>query len=390
MLGITGVFWLPRTATVNSTTLWAGAGPVPLSTATPAWAAMSAAYADASFTVTRVLAELAVGWQGVTSVGAKARLAGFKIWADQAVATATTLSAKTGANSIATTTARVVMPSLPEIVAVQTAKAAAYSTGGVLNGTAEAAEAADRAMDIRAALVMEAYEAATTSVVVTPTEFVPPPPIANALAGGTSETEQAGAQGKSTFMNPVQAAAASAASFVQNPAVQSAALQAGQVASSAASSVASVASNVGSAAVQAATSHSAAPIAAAPLSTLSSAGLRDASSSSSVRAVSSANIAGPANISLPEGWQNGPAPVGGTPVTTTNPAVVAQPTLGPLDPSAATRAAGAGPVMGHRAGGAEGDDDNHETPDYLKNFEHFADGRTVTPSVIGADVVRTR
>ncbi|NMN95196.1 PPE domain-containing protein [Antrihabitans stalactiti] len=389
MLGITGVFWLPRTATVNSTTLWAGAGPVPLSTATPAWAAMSAAYADASFTVTRVLAELAVGWQGVTSVGAKARLAGFKIWADQATAAAAALSAKTGANSIAATTARAVMPSLPEIVAVQTAKVAAYSTGGVLNGTAEAAEAADRAMDIRAALVMEAYEAATTTVVVTPTEFVPPPPIANGVGGGTSETDQTGAQGKSTFMNPVQAAAAAAASFVQNPGVQNAALQAGQVASSAASSVASVASNVGTAAVHAATSHSAAPLATAPLSALPATGFRDASSSSAVRSVSSANIARPANISLPEGWRNSPAPVGGAPVAS-NSAAVAQSTLGPLDSSAATRAAGAGPMVGHRAGGAESDEENHETPDYLKNFEHFADGRTVTPSVIGADAGRTR
>ena len=389
MLGITGVFWLPRTATVNSTTLWAGAGPVPLSTATPAWAAMSAAYADASFTVTRVLAELAVGWQGITSAGAKARLAGFKIWADQATATAAALSAKTGANSIATTTARAVMPSLPEIVAVQTAKVAAYSTGGVLNGTAEAAEAADRAMDIRAALVMEAYEAATTTVVVTPTEFVPPPPIANGLGGGTSETEQAGAQGKTAFANPIQAAAAAATSFVQNPGVQSAALQAGQIASSAAASVASVASNVGTAAVHAATSHSAAPLATAPLGALSATGVRDTTSSSAVRSVSSANLAGPANISLPEGWQNGPAPVGGAPVTSI-PAVVAQSTLGPLDPSAATRAAGAGPMLGHRVGGAESDEENHETPHYLKNFEHFADGRTVTPSVIGADPVRTR
>ena len=46
-----------------------------------------------------------------------------------------------------------------------------------------------------------------------------------------------------------------------------------------------------------------------------------------------------------------------------------------------TGAAGA-PASGTRG---QAEDDEHETPDYLKQFEHFADGRTVAPSVIGAD-----
>ena len=44
-----------------------------------------------------------------------------------------------------------------------------------------------------------------------------------------------------------------------------------------------------------------------------------------------------------------------------------------------TGAAGA-PASGARG---QAEDDEHETPDYLKQFEHFADGRTVAPSVIG-------
>lgn len=56
-------------------------------------------------------------------------------------------------------------------------------------------------------------------------------------------------------------------------------------------------------------------------------------------------------------------------------------------------AAGGGGVgrggAGMGAGGAGGrrgqDDDEHETPDYLKDFEHFEDGRVVAPPVIGAD-----
>lgn len=46
-----------------------------------------------------------------------------------------------------------------------------------------------------------------------------------------------------------------------------------------------------------------------------------------------------------------------------------------------TGAAGA-PASGTRG---QAEDDEHQTPDYLKQFEHFADGRTVAPSVIGAD-----
>ncbi|MBM4600402.1 hypothetical protein GS440_19555 [Rhodococcus hoagii] len=45
-IGVTGVVWMPRGATVNSTTLSAGAGPVPLGAASPAWAALSASLAD--------------------------------------------------------------------------------------------------------------------------------------------------------------------------------------------------------------------------------------------------------------------------------------------------------------------------------------------------------
>ncbi|EOM76242.1 PPE family protein [Rhodococcus rhodnii LMG 5362] len=41
-------------------------------------------------------------------------------------------------------------------------------------------------------------------------------------------------------------------------------------------------------------------------------------------------------------------------------------------------------MMSPRGAHASGeDDDEHDTPEYLKSFEHFSDGRTVIPSVIG-------
>lgn len=55
--------------------------------------------------------------------------------------------------------------------------------------------------------------------------------------------------------------------------------------------------------------------------------------------------------------------------------------------------AAGGTTAGARGGGAMGgaggrggqgaEDDEHETPDYLKHFEHFSDGRLVSPPVIG-------
>ncbi|MFM1726595.1 PPE family protein, partial [Rhodococcus sp. PAM 2766] len=57
------------------------------------------------------------------------------------------------------------------------------------------------------------------------------------------------------------------------------------------------------------------------------------------------------------------------------------------DPAAAatrTPAAAGAPAATPR-GAVDTDDAEHSTPGYLRKFEHFTDGRTVIPSVIGAD-----
>ncbi len=56
--------------------------------------------------------------------------------------------------------------------------------------------------------------------------------------------------------------------------------------------------------------------------------------------------------------------------------------------TAGTSAAGARGGSGAGAGTGRGngqDDDEHDIPDYLKDLEHFTDGRVVAPPVIGAD-----
>ena len=75
---------------------------------------------------------------------------------------------KLASNAASYVAAALTMPSPVEIALATAAQVAAHSTGGVLNGTSEAAEAYKRSLDIRAALVMEAYEGATSATLATP------------------------------------------------------------------------------------------------------------------------------------------------------------------------------------------------------------------------------
>ena len=86
-----------------------------------------------------------------------------------------------------------------------------------------------------------------------------------------------------------------------------------------------------------------------------------------------------------EGSVRGPLSAGGT-----SGVGAAGESLGPrgVGGTAGTSAAGARGDSGAGAGTGRGngqDDDEHDIPDYLKNLEHFTDGRVVAPPVIGAD-----
>ena len=86
-----------------------------------------------------------------------------------------------------------------------------------------------------------------------------------------------------------------------------------------------------------------------------------------------------------EGSVRGPFSAGGT-----SGVGAAGESLGPrgVGGTAGTSAAGARGGSGAGAGTGRGngqDDDEHDIPDYLKDLEHFTDGRVVAPPVIGAD-----
>ncbi|MFD0362148.1 PPE domain-containing protein [Nocardia sp. GCM10030253] len=381
--GMTGVFWLPRLAEANSIMLNAGAHGIPISAAATAWGAMTGAWIDATTTAVRVMAELGIGMQGVNGIAALSRLGGFTGWAEQQGVMAATLGAKAIANATAYTVASIAMPSIPEIAAVNTARVAAASTGGVLNGSSEIAEAAKVALDVRAALTMETYEAATTATVATPGEFVPPPAIASGAGTADPSSAEAAFQG-----DPVASAIAAAAGFLNNPAVASAATQAanvlGSVGASGVSTVGSLGANAISAVTSAAT-PSMGGMAAAPMSMMGAGAAVSAAASATRSAASTPNANPNGSFKLPEGWGAGAA-VGGLPATlaAAEPVNVARLDAAPVRPAAASGS----PLLGTRAQNSEDDESEHTSADYLR-ADHFNDGRYTADGVIGADAAGT-
>lgn len=385
--GITGVFWLPRLAEGNSIALNSGAHAIPISAAATAWGGLTAAWVDATATVARVMAELGVGMQGINGISALSKLTGFIGWAEQQGVMAATMGSKAAGNAIAYTVASLAMPSIPEIAAVDAARVAAASTGGVLNGSSEAAEAAKAALDLRAALTMETYEAATTAMVLTPGEFINPPAIAHG-AGTADSAGQADQAYQATNADPVQTAISTAAALVNNPGVVGAVTQAANVAGSVATTGVSTAGTIGSHAIAAVSSVAAPSVSSvAPATMVGGAGLASAAVSAGTRSASfgaGASVSlGSGSMKLPEGW--GAGTVGGTPTAApvAENVSVSQPTAAPVQRNNTPGS----PLLGNQVRD-EDDESEHKSQDYLR-AEHFNDGRYAADGVIGADTAGT-
>ncbi|WP_280220198.1 PPE family protein [Nocardia neocaledoniensis] len=367
--GITGVFWLPRMAEVNSTTLNAGAHAIPISAAATSWGTLAAAWGDAAFTITRVIAEVGVGLQGVNGLAVLAKLAPFGAWAGQQGIMAGVMSAKATANATAYTVASLAMPSLPEIAATNTAVAASANPPGVVSGAFEAAEVARHAMDIRAALVMETYEAATTATVTTPGEFSMPPTIASGAGTATAAEGDFGG-------DPLTTAVAAAQALVSNPGVVSAATQAANVAGGVLTSGVSTVGNIGASAISAATASTVpATTAAVPaMATMGAVGAAGVATTSAGLGSVSLNAG---QLKLPEGWGAPAANAGAS-------APVVESVVRTEAAPVRNTSAGANPLLGNRAKGEE--DDEHDAVDYGRSDEAFTDGRYTAEGVIGADL----
>ncbi|WP_075831790.1 MULTISPECIES: PPE domain-containing protein [unclassified Rhodococcus (in: high G+C Gram-positive bacteria)] len=405
MVGITGVIWYPRGAAPNSAALVAGAGPVPLGVAAGAWSTVSSGLNDTAASISRVMADLRTGWSGEAADAALSKFAPFQEWAAAAALLAGETAGKAQVQSGSYTVATLAMPSLAEIAAVQAAKVAAYSIGGALVGGAAAAEAAEEALKIRAAVTMETYDAATAHLAVQQ-NFDSPPSIAEPTAGASASAESPGSAARQSVVqaastladaiaDPVRAATAAVASVVSNPVFAASASQAGAISGG----VATAASATTTAVTGATTAASALATAGARLTGLGGARLGAStpslfgtpSASQAPAQVSAASattgvgaIAGSSSSSSSTGRHALPDPSTGQSATRQNP--VTSPVQGTADTvkvDPARTAGGSAPIAGGRHAAQSEDETEHDTPDYLKHFEHFADGRTVIPSVIG-------
>lgn len=379
--GVTGVIWAARPSEINSATLHAGAHAIPISAAATAWGGLTAAWIDATTTVARVMAELGVGMQGINGIAALSKLTGFLGWSEQQGVQAAAMGAKAAANATAYTVASLAMPSPPEIAAVNAALAASANPPGVLSGAFEVAEVARNAMDIRAALVMETYEAATSAMVATPAEFLLPPPIAK--GAGSAGPEQAADTTTEVPADPIQAAVAATQAFLSNPGVASAATQAAQAVGSIATTGVSTVGNVAGSAIAAATTTSAPTFSGmAPMAM--GAGAAATAAGAATRAVSFSGL-GSAGISngslkLPEGWGSSGTIGGSAPVQET---VAVKPIeAAPVRPA---NNGNGNPLLGNQARSEEEDESEHNGRDYLRSTEHFNDGRFTADGVIGGD-----
>ncbi|MQY26940.1 PPE domain-containing protein [Nocardia aurantia] len=384
--GITGVFWLPRLAEGNSAALESGTHAVPISAAASAWGTLTSAWVDATATVARVLAELGAGLEGVNGVAALSRLTGFIGWAEQQGALAAAMGVKAASNATAYTVASLAMPSLPEIAAADTARAVAHASGGDLDGSAELAEAAKAAIDLRAAMVMETYEAATTAIVTTPNQFPLPPSIAN--GAGSAVDGQNADEAFQDSVDPAQAAIAGAQAVLSDPGVAGALDQAAHVAGTVVTTGATAAGDVAGGVINAAAggmpssmlSPGSMPMMMGGLGNPAGAGQAAVTRTVSYGGSSVGLGNGGGSLRLPEGWGAGGV-LGGGPAAATGTDI----TLDLDDSHAAGRGQvlGGNPLLGYQTQEDE-DDSEHRGPDYLRG-EHFADGRDLAPGVIGAD-----
>jgi PPE-repeat protein len=414
MVGITGIIWYPRGAAPNSAALVAGAGPVPLGVAAGAWSTVSSGLTDTAASISRVMADLRTGWSGEAADAALSKFAPFQEWAAAAALLAGETAGKAQVQSGSYTVATLAMPSLAEIAAVQAAKVAAYSIGGALVGGAAAAEAAEEALKIRAAVTMETYDAATTHLAVQQ-NFDSPPSIAEPTAGASASAESPGSAARQSVVqaastladviaDPVRAATAAVASVVSNPVFAAAASQAGAISGGASAAVSAATTAV----TGATTAASTLATAGAGLTGLGGAGLGGAGlggarlgastpslfgtpsasrATAQVSAASATTRAGAfagSSSSSSTGRHALPDPSTGQSAARQNP--VTSPVQGTVDTvkvDPARTAGGSAPIAGGRHAAQSEDETEHDTPDYLKHFEHFADGRTVIPSVIG-------
>ncbi|MEU7631983.1 PPE domain-containing protein [Nocardia sp. NPDC049220] len=200
VIGFTGVVWQARPTEKLAQDLTTGPGAAPMADASMAWAKLAASFGAAVADYEQILLNIRESWRNGESEAVHERIAKLREWLIDAAAAASQNAAKAGAQAVAHEVARLAMPHVAEIAALEAAKHGIEQAGAALGAPLVAAAAqVDSEQDMakaNAARVMQSYEAAATPLAM-PWQQRHPPVIATASAleaeAGAAETTAAAA-----------------------------------------------------------------------------------------------------------------------------------------------------------------------------------------------------
>lgn len=167
MTGFTGIVWDTRTTERLATDLGHGAGPEPIAEAGAAWLHLADELSSAGIEYASILEKLGVHWSSAQTGEVFTALRKLTGWFADAAGAAAANGARAGSHAAAIAVARLAMPGSAEIdLAARAVEAAAVvsAIAPALTGAASIAEHAAHDQRVRAARVMEVYEAATEPV----------------------------------------------------------------------------------------------------------------------------------------------------------------------------------------------------------------------------------
>ncbi|MEV5648572.1 PPE domain-containing protein [Nocardia sp. NPDC052254] len=198
VIGFTGVVWPARPTEQLARDLTTGRGAAPMAEAGTAWTQLAASFGAAVVEYDQIVAELRELWRSDGSDLVLERIGKLREWLVDAAASAGRNATSAGGQAAAYEVARLAMPHVAEIAALEAAKQSIEHAGAALGAPLVAAAAqVEGEQDLAkadAARVMQGYESATAPL-ATPWVQAHPPVIATSAA---LDTERNAAATKTT------------------------------------------------------------------------------------------------------------------------------------------------------------------------------------------------
>ncbi|MEV0031884.1 PPE domain-containing protein [Nocardia sp. NPDC050793] len=213
--GFTGVVWEARPTEKLAQDLTTGRGAVPMAEAAQAWTRLGVSFGAAVLEYDQIVKAIGESWRSETSPEILDRITKLREWLLDAAGSAAQNATKTGSQALAYEVARLAMPHVAEIAALEEAKksveAIGAGMGAPLVGAAADIDAEQDRAKVNAARVMRVYEEATKPL-ETPWTQTAPPVIANSAA---LEAERAASEVRPTAMPATALPTSFAAAFAR-------------------------------------------------------------------------------------------------------------------------------------------------------------------------------